>query len=72
MILCRTLHRWCTHSDLSPCLQRAFSPAWVHANFQLGKEKKQEFLRQHSVWKVEAGREYPACAPAPEAFSALA
>ncbi len=59
-------------TELSPCLQRALSPAWVHANFQVGKERKQEFLKQHSVWKLEAGREYPTCAPAPEAFSALA
>ncbi|CAK0732131.1 hypothetical protein CVIRNUC_000089 [Coccomyxa viridis] len=59
-------------AQYNPSKQRALSPAWVHANFQVGKERKQEFLKQHSVWKLEAGREYPTCAPAPEAFSALA
>ena len=33
-------------------LQRSYAPAWVHANFQLGRDKKQAFLAQHAVWKV--------------------
>lgn len=33
-------------------LQRVYTPAWVHANFQLGRDKKQAFLAQHAVWKV--------------------
>ena len=33
-------------------LQRVYTPAWVHANFQLGRDRKQAFLAQHAVWKV--------------------
>lgn len=33
-------------------MQRSYAPAWVHANFQLGRDKKQAFLAQHAVWKV--------------------
>ena len=51
-------------------MQRSFSPAWVHANFQLGAQKKQAFLAQHSVWKVEEEQEYPACALEGEVFVA--
>ncbi len=52
------------------CVQRSYSPAWVHANFELGAQKKQAFLAQHSVWKVEAVQEYPTCAPVTEVFVA--
>ncbi|CAL5224088.1 g6714 [Coccomyxa viridis] len=57
-------------SQFNPSKQRSFSPAWVHANFQLGAQKKQAFLAQHSVWKVEDVQEYPTCAPVTDLFVA--
>ncbi|CAL5221951.1 g4228 [Coccomyxa viridis] len=50
--------------------KRSYSPAWVHANFQLGAQKKQAFLAQHSGWKVGEQQEYPTCAPVTELFVA--
>lgn len=52
-------------------VQRSYSPAWVHANFKLGRDKKQAFLAQHAVWTIDEAQEYPICAPATESFSAL-
>ena len=51
-------------------VQRSFSPAWVHANFQLGAQKKQAFLAQHSVWQIGEQQQYPTCAPVTELFVA--
>ena len=38
-----------------------FDPAWVHANFRVGRSAKRAFLKERNVWDITHDDALPQC-----------
>ena len=52
------------------CVQSAWQPAWLHANFRVGHQAKQQFLTDRFAWRSGPEEDYPSCEAPPEKFVA--
>ncbi len=51
-------------------LQGEWQPAWVHANFRVGHQAKQQFLTDRFAWRSGPVEDYPSCEAPQEKFVA--
>ena len=48
--------------DASVSFSGVVKPAWLHANFRVGKDSKRAFLKEHKLWNLRGSDMLPMCA----------
>ena len=47
--------------DRSSLFGELLKPAWLHANWRIGKTSKREFMEEHKLWNVQGSGAFPIC-----------